>query len=174
MHVPVIGLLENEAVENGNTRPLLMNSKVKSEDGDDNEQDDDGDSHRIQKPVTSIVSAYKLLTPSVKVKPFLCIILYINVCIRVYVFFQKIMIHFLIFVYIYFQVQLFIYFMLKYAMEILLAESSVITEYYFMWSTDRIAIFLACLGLTVLPVNILIGSYISNIFEERLVFTFAD
>lgn len=78
MHVPVIGLLENEAVENGNTRPLLMNSKVKSEDGDDNEQDDDGDSHRIQKPVTSIVSAYKLLTPSVKVKPFLCIILYIT------------------------------------------------------------------------------------------------
>ena len=28
-------------------------------------------------------------------------------------------------------------------------------------------IFLACLGLTVLPVNIVVGSYISNIFEER-------
>lgn len=57
--------------------------------------------------------------------------------------------------------------MLKYAMEILLAESSVITGYYFIWSTSSVAIFLACLGLTVLPVNIIVGSYISNIFEER-------
>lgn len=57
--------------------------------------------------------------------------------------------------------------MLKYAMEILLAESSVITGYYFIWSTSSVAIFLACLGLTVLPVNIIVGNYISNIFEER-------
>ncbi|PKI36954.1 hypothetical protein CRG98_042655 [Punica granatum] len=54
-------------------------------------------------------------------------------------------------------------------MEILLAESSVVTEYYFIWSTNTVAIFLACLGLTVLPVNIIVGSYISNIFEERQV-----
>lgn len=66
-----------------------------------------------------------------------------------------------------FQVQLFVYFMLKYAMEILLAESSVITAYYFIWSTSSVAIFLACLGLTVLPVNIIVGTYISNMFEER-------
>lgn len=65
------------------------------------------------------------------------------------------------------QVQLFIYFMLKYAMEVLLAESSVITAYYFIWSTRNVAIFLACLGLTVLPVNVIVGSYLSNIFEER-------
>ncbi|GLT62045.1 hypothetical protein SLA2020_347110 [Shorea laevis] len=65
------------------------------------------------------------------------------------------------------KVQLFVYFMLKYAMEILLAESSVITSYYFIWSTSRVAIFLACLGLTVLPVNIIVGNYISNWFEER-------
>lgn len=65
------------------------------------------------------------------------------------------------------QVQLLIYFMLKYAMEILLSESSVITTYYFGWSTSSVAIFLACLGLTVLPVNIVIGSYISNMFEDR-------
>lgn len=57
--------------------------------------------------------------------------------------------------------------MLKYAMEILLAESSVITAYYFIWSTSSVAIFLACLGLTVLPVNIIVGTYISNMFEER-------
>ncbi|KAJ6426671.1 hypothetical protein OIU84_022294 [Salix udensis] len=57
--------------------------------------------------------------------------------------------------------------MLKYAMEILLSESSVVTTYYFGWSTSSVAIFLACLGLTVLPVNIVVGSYISNMFEDR-------
>jgi hypothetical protein len=57
--------------------------------------------------------------------------------------------------------------MLKYAMEIVLAESSVITGYYFFWPTNSVAIFLAFLGLTVLPVNIIVGNYISNMFEER-------
>lgn len=65
------------------------------------------------------------------------------------------------------KVQLLIYFMLKYAMEVLLSESSVITEYYFQWSTGTVAIFLACLGLTVLPVNVVVGSYISNMFQDR-------
>ncbi|CAL5370239.1 unnamed protein product [Camellia sinensis] len=64
-------------------------------------------------------------------------------------------------------VQLLIYFMLKYAMEVLLSEYSVITTYYFHWSTSKVALFLACLGLTVLPVNIVVGSYISNMFEDR-------
>ncbi|MCD7450466.1 hypothetical protein HAX54_006536, partial [Datura stramonium] len=65
------------------------------------------------------------------------------------------------------KVQLLIYFMLKYAMEILLSESSVVTTHYFSWSTSTVAIFLACLGLTVLPVNLVVGSYISNMFEDR-------
>lgn len=65
------------------------------------------------------------------------------------------------------KVQLFIYFMLKYAMEILLSESSVVTAYYFEWSTRAVALFLALLGLTVLPVNYFVGSYISNMFEDR-------
>jgi hypothetical protein len=65
------------------------------------------------------------------------------------------------------QVQLFIYFVLKYAMEIVLSESSVITSYYFGWSTRAVAVFLGLLGLTILPINFLIGSYISNIFEDR-------
>ncbi|XP_050228325.1 SPX domain-containing membrane protein At4g22990 [Mercurialis annua] len=65
------------------------------------------------------------------------------------------------------KVQLLIYFMLKYAMEVLLSESSVITAHYFGWSTTEVAIFLACLGLTVLPVNIMVGSYVSNMFEDR-------
>lgn len=66
-----------------------------------------------------------------------------------------------------FQVQLLIYFMLKYAMEILLSESSVVTSYYFGWTTSTIAVFLAILGLTVLPVNAIVGTYISNMFEDR-------
>jgi hypothetical protein len=57
--------------------------------------------------------------------------------------------------------------MLKYVMEILLAESSVITTYYFKWSTGTVAIFLAGLGLTVLPINIIVGSYVSNWFDDR-------
>ncbi|KAK6117107.1 hypothetical protein DH2020_049152 [Rehmannia glutinosa] len=65
------------------------------------------------------------------------------------------------------KVQLLIYFMLKYVMEILLAESSVVTAYYFGWSTSTVSIFLACLGLTVLPVNLVVGNYISNMFEDR-------
>jgi hypothetical protein len=57
--------------------------------------------------------------------------------------------------------------MLKYVMEILLSESSVVTTYYFNWTTSTVAVFLACLGLTVLPVNLVVGSYISNMFEDR-------
>ncbi|KAL6322591.1 hypothetical protein AAG906_009905 [Vitis piasezkii] len=125
-------LLVNEAVENGLTQPLLLNSKAKEEDEDQECDGAEEDSNEIQKPVTSLVLAYRLLTPSVKV-------------------------------------QLYIYFMLKYAMEVLLAGSSVITTYYFVWSTRHVAIFLACLGLTVLPVNMVVGSYISNMFEERQV-----
>ncbi|GLT43922.1 hypothetical protein SLA2020_178460 [Shorea laevis] len=134
------GPLVTYAVENGFTQPLLLNVEVKQhvENGEEEEEEeecDDGEEDsavEIQKPVTSITLAYRLLTPSVKV-------------------------------------QLFVYFMLKYAMEILLAESSVVTEYYFIWSTTSVAVFLACLGLTVLPVNIVVGNYISNMFEERQV-----
>ncbi|XP_047082293.1 SPX domain-containing membrane protein OsI_08463 isoform X2 [Lolium rigidum] len=65
------------------------------------------------------------------------------------------------------KVQLLIYFMLKFTMEILLSESSVVTSFYFNWSTGSVAIFLAVLGLTVLPVNIIVGSYVTNLFEDR-------
>lgn len=64
--------MANDAVESGGTQPLLSSSKARSDDADEDEQegndDDDDDSDKIQKPVTSVMSAYKLLTPSVKVK----------------------------------------------------------------------------------------------------------
>ncbi|XP_022872579.1 SPX domain-containing membrane protein At4g22990-like [Olea europaea var. sylvestris] len=128
-----VGIVQNDVIQ-----PLLSSVKEKQEEEDDDENEDEEidisreNSTEIQEPVTSIVTAYKLLTPSVKV-------------------------------------QLLIYFMLKYAMEVLLAESSVVTAHYFIWSTSNVAIFLAFLGLTVLPVNILVGSYLSNMFEERQV-----
>ncbi|CAH2078206.1 unnamed protein product, partial [Thlaspi arvense] len=116
-------------LEKGMKQPLLIASEEIEEQVED-EDDSEEAAEDSRTPANSIVAAYKLLTPSVKV-------------------------------------QLLIYFMLKYAMEILLSESSVITTYYFGWSTSSVAIFLACLGLTVLPVNIVIGSYISNMFEDR-------
>ncbi|RLM55032.1 SPX domain-containing membrane protein [Panicum miliaceum] len=118
-------------LENGLARPLLTDSENK-QNGDEDEEIDDSEeaAEDSRKPATSIASAYRLLTPSVKV-------------------------------------QLLIYFMLKYAMEILLSESSVITNHYFSWNTSAVAIFLAILGLTVLPVNAVVGTYISNMFEDR-------
>ncbi|KAK9927344.1 hypothetical protein M0R45_024531 [Rubus argutus] len=126
------GKAESDALEKGLKQPLLITSEDKKADEDDDHDIDESEEaiDESRRPATSIGSAYRLLTPSVKV-------------------------------------QLLIYFMLKYAMEILLSESSVITTYYFGWSTSSVAIFLACLGLTVLPVNILVGSYISNMFEDR-------
>ncbi|KAF2297652.1 hypothetical protein GH714_001947 [Hevea brasiliensis] len=123
---------ENDVLEKGLKQPLLLSSEGKHEDENGDGECDDSEEapEESRRPTTSIASAYRLLTPSVKV-------------------------------------QLLIYFMLKYAMEILLSESSVITSYYFGWSTSTVAIFLACLGLTVLPVNIIVGSYISNMFEDR-------
>ncbi|KAJ6308197.1 hypothetical protein OIU76_017886 [Salix suchowensis] len=124
--------VENDVLEKGLKQPLLLSSEDKgvTEDGDGEFDGSDEASEEARVSATSIGSAYRLLTPSVKV-------------------------------------QLLIYFMLKYAMEILLSESSVVTTYYFGWSTSSVAIFLACLGLTVLPVNIVVGSYISNMFEDR-------
>ncbi|XP_042011601.1 SPX domain-containing membrane protein At4g22990-like [Salvia splendens] len=133
--------LENGALENS-VSELLIEKQNDGHNDEDNEDDDEEfnnneEAEESHQPVTSIVSAYKLLTPSVKV-------------------------------------QLLIYFMLKYAMEVLLAESSVITSYYFIWSSGKVASFLACLGLTVLPVNVLVGSYLSNVFEERQVLLAAE
>ncbi|XP_068306408.1 SPX domain-containing membrane protein At4g22990-like isoform X1 [Pyrus communis] len=128
------GTAVSDALEKGLNQPLLISAEDRREDEDGDQDIDESEEapEESRRPATSIQSAYRLLTPSVKV-------------------------------------QLLIYFMLKYAMEILLSESSVVTTYYFSWNTSEVAIFLACLGLTVLPVNVLVGSYISNMFEDRLI-----
>ncbi|KAI3468810.1 hypothetical protein Pfo_025473 [Paulownia fortunei] len=131
-HVPQeSSAAQNDKLEKGLVQPLLTSTE--HEQDDDGDQECDGSEEapeESRRPANSLGSAYRLLTPSVKV-------------------------------------QLLIYFMLKYAMEILLSESSVITTYYFGWTTSTVSIFLACLGLTVLPINIVVGSYISNMYEDR-------
>lgn len=67
------------------------------------------------------------------------------------------------------QTLLFIYFMIKFAQEVLVSESSLVTKYYFQWDINDIGIFLAVLGSTVLPVSALVGNYVSNMFEDRIV-----
>ncbi|OIW06382.1 hypothetical protein TanjilG_15027 [Lupinus angustifolius] len=122
---------ESGTLRKGLNQPLLITSEDKVDEDADQDCDDSEEApEESRKPANSIRSAYRLLTPSVKV-------------------------------------QLLIYFMLKYVMEILLSESSVITTYYFNWKISKVSVFLACLGLTVLPVNIIVGSYISNMFEDR-------
>lgn len=56
-------------MENVSTQPLLMSSEASQPDEDEVQDCDDAeeDAEEIQKPVDSIVSAYRLLTPSVKV-----------------------------------------------------------------------------------------------------------
>jgi hypothetical protein len=63
-----------EQVENGLAQPLLGDSESKpnEEEDDDDDDDDEGDASEesaqdSRKPATSIGSAYRLLTPSVKV-----------------------------------------------------------------------------------------------------------
>lgn len=69
VYLSPIGLFVNDAVERGIIQPLLIKSEAKQqdEDGDEELDDDDESTEGTQKPVTSIVSAYRLLTPSVKV-----------------------------------------------------------------------------------------------------------
>jgi hypothetical protein len=66
----IVGILINYAVENGSMQPLLLNSEAEQVDeNEDRDYDDSEESAEIvHKPVTSIVSAYRLLTPSVKVQ----------------------------------------------------------------------------------------------------------
>lgn len=135
------GQAEEDVVKDGLTQPLILSSRTSEKFIDEEaelEIDDSVESSEdSRKPASSIVEAYKLVTPPVKV-------------------------------------QLLIYFMLKYAMEILLSESSVVTAYYFNWTTSSVAIFLALLGLTLLPVNVVVGNYISNMFEDRQILFAAE
>lgn len=53
-------------MENGGiSEPLLSNTVEKEQDEDQEFEEDSGET---EKPVTSIMAAYKLLTPSVKVR----------------------------------------------------------------------------------------------------------
>lgn len=62
------GHLENERLESGLVQPLLVNSNEKQdEDGEQDLDDSEEASEESHRAATSIASAYRLLTPSVKV-----------------------------------------------------------------------------------------------------------
>ncbi|KAH7428983.1 hypothetical protein KP509_09G025600 [Ceratopteris richardii] len=61
------------------------------------------------------------------------------------------------------------YFMLKFASEMLISEATLVTGYYFSWSSSTVGWFLGALGLTVLPSSAVVANYISNKFQERLI-----
>lgn len=78
----VSGQIENGLVQNGISQPLLLTAEEKQQDDDEDQDCDNSEesAEEIQKPVTSIVSAYKLLTPSVKVWISIDIIKYNILC----------------------------------------------------------------------------------------------
>lgn len=60
------GHVNGEQLEGGLVQPLLLNSEEKkSEDGDYDDSEEASEDSRL--PANSIASAYRLLTPSVKV-----------------------------------------------------------------------------------------------------------
>ena len=67
--MPVLGLLETGVLEESIAQPLLVSFEQEQHDDDGEEECDVSEEslEQTQKPVTSIVSAYRLLTPSVKV-----------------------------------------------------------------------------------------------------------
>ncbi|XP_024536249.1 SPX domain-containing membrane protein At4g22990 [Selaginella moellendorffii] len=67
------------------------------------------------------------------------------------------------------QILLLVYFMLKFAVEMLVSESGIISEFYFQWSSSQVGYFLGALGLAVLPICAVVANYISNTFADRVV-----
>lgn len=60
-------LLADTIIETSFSEPLLLGSVKNQQDEEDEQQECDESSDESRKPVTSIISAYRLLTPSVKV-----------------------------------------------------------------------------------------------------------
>ncbi|KAI5077320.1 hypothetical protein GOP47_0007144 [Adiantum capillus-veneris] len=60
-------------------------------------------------------------------------------------------------------------FMLKFASEMLISEATLVTGYYFSWSSSTVGWFLGALGVTVLPSSAVVANYISNKFQDRLI-----
>lgn len=71
----VSGAVDNDALERGAKQPLLISSldSHQREANDDEDQDEELEEEapeETRKPATSLASAYRLLTPSVKVSDF--------------------------------------------------------------------------------------------------------
>jgi hypothetical protein len=78
-----IGRQGNSNLEEGLAQPLLLGVEQRQDENSDDNDDTEVSSERSHEPATSIASAYRLLTPSVKVSLplhsqlliFLCLVL---------------------------------------------------------------------------------------------------
>jgi predicted MFS family arabinose efflux permease len=65
-----------------------------------------------------------------------------------------------------------IYFVLKLVLECVLSSSSILTRFYFGWSAGRSGIFLAVLGLLMLPANFVVARLARNYDDRELIVGF--
>lgn len=65
------GHAENDELESGLVHPLLLSSENKQSEDEVQDYDSEEASEDSRKPATSITSAYRLLTPSIKVWSFI-------------------------------------------------------------------------------------------------------
>jgi len=63
-------------------------------------------------------------------------------------------------------ITLFVYFVLKLLLEATLSSCATITRFYFGWDGRLAGLYLACLGLLMLPANLLV-SYLARRFDDR-------
>lgn len=59
-----------------------------------------------------------------------------------------------------------VYFVLKLALESILSSSAILTLFYFHWSGQVTGFFLACLGLLMLPANLVVA-FLSRRYDDR-------
>lgn len=65
--VILIGQGKNDELEDGLAQPLLVDANERQDEDGDDCDDSEESSEESRRPATSIASAYRLLTPSVKV-----------------------------------------------------------------------------------------------------------
>ncbi|KAL0331328.1 UNVERIFIED_CONTAM: SPX domain-containing membrane protein [Sesamum angustifolium] len=137
---------ENDKLEKGLVQPLLTSKE--HEQGDDGDQECDASEEAPEESrlaANSLGSAYRLLTPSVKIE----------------IDGQKVNNRLNLVI---------IHLEEVYDRSVIYGTSRRIKcdHDILFWLDDKHSVdFLACLGLTVLPINIVVGSYISNMYEDR-------
>jgi predicted MFS family arabinose efflux permease len=64
-----------------------------------------------------------------------------------------------------------IYFLLKLVLEGVLSSSAILTSFYFGWNSNLVGIYLACLGLCMLPANLCVAFLAKRYDDRELIMT---